>query len=74
MESGLVYAAIAAFFSAGAAWGAVKTGLNGTKGKVESLTVLVNDHIKDETKSDQVTHERIARVEAKVDIIIDKMV
>ena len=74
MESGLVYAAIAAFFSAGAALGTVKTGLNGTKGRVEALTVLVNDHIKDETKSDQVTHERIARVEAKVDIIIDKMV
>ena len=74
MESGLMYAAIVALFSAGAAYGAVKTGLNGTRGRVESLADQISDHIKDETKSDQVTHERIARVEAKVDIIIDKMV
>ena len=73
MDSAMVYAGIVAFFSAGAAWGAVKTGLNGTRGKVEALTEKIDDHIKDETDNDRTTHERIARVETKVDIIIERM-
>ena len=73
MEPEIAYGAIVAFFSAGAAWGAVKTGLNGTKGRVEALTVKIDDHIRDETDNDRTTHERIARVETKVDIIIERM-
>ena len=73
MEQTIAYALIVAFFSAGAAWGAVKAGLNGTRGKVESLTDQITDHIRDETKNDRTTHERIARVETKVDIVIERM-
>jgi hypothetical protein len=69
----IAYAAIVAFFSAGAAWGAVKTGLNGTRTKVDNLTQQLTSHITDEAASDSKTHERIARVETKVDIIIERM-
>ena len=73
MEPAIGYAAIVAFFSAGAAWGAVKAGLNGTKGRVEALTKQVTQHIKDETDSDIITHERIASVETKIDYIVTRM-
>ena len=73
MEPAIGYAAIVAFFSAGAAWGAVKAGLNGTKGRVESLTDQITQHIKDESDNDRVTHERIASVETKIDFIVKRI-
>jgi hypothetical protein len=71
--SPLTYAAITAIFVAGAAWGAVKHSLNGTKTKVEEIQSRLYLHIKDESDADQKTHERIARVETKVDFLVERV-
>ena len=70
----LGYVALTGFFAAGAAWGAVKSGLNGTKARMEALHKNLDDHIKEEHANDMHTHERIARVETKVDLIIEEII
>lgn len=71
--SPFTYAALTAVFAAGAAWGAVKHSLNGTKIKVDDIANRLHLHIKDEADADKQTHERIARVETKVDILVDRI-
>lgn len=70
MEPSIGYAVISAFFAAGAAWGAVRSALNGTRGKVDDVHKRLAAHIDDESVADKVTHERIARVETKIDMLL----
>ena len=56
---------VAAAFAAGGAM----TALNGTKDRVKEIHERLHTHIADESTADKHTHERIARVEAKVDLI-----
>jgi hypothetical protein len=72
--STFAYAAMTGVFAAGAAWGAVKTGLNGTKARVEALHADLDEHIKEEHANDRQTHERVARVETKVDLLVNKLI
>ena len=71
MEPVISYAALTAIFSAGAAWAGVKVSLNGTKRRVEETHRQLAEHIKDESAADMKTHERIARVETKVDMVLE---
>ena len=48
-------------FSGGAAWGAAKVALNGTRQRVKELE-----------ESDRLTIERLARIETKIDLILEK--
>ena len=62
-----------ALFVGGVAWGATKSALNGTKTAVKEIKDELHSHISDETKADIVTHERIASVETKVDILLERL-
>ena len=72
MESIVGYAALTAIFSAGAAWAGVKTSLNGARKRIDETHERLARHIEDESMADLHTHERLAKVETKVDILIDK--
>lgn len=56
--------------SAGAAWGAVKVTLNGTRNRVKNLEFMFEQHRKDERETDQVQADRLARVETKIDLLL----
>ena len=57
----------------GATWKAVKTTLNGTREDVKEIRDSLRSHIKEETNNDQVTHERIAVLETKIDIVSERL-
>ena len=65
----LITALIAAAFAAGGA----KRALNGTRDRVKEIHEQLRSHINEEHNADQQTHERIARVETKVDLILERM-
>jgi len=69
----VLWTAVTSFFVAGAAWGAVKTGLNGTREKIGELHQRLSKHIDEETSADLTTHERLTRVETKVDTLIERI-
>ena len=78
MEPSTAYAALTAVFAAGAAWGGVKFALNGTRARVDEIhnetkgvRKMLADHIQEESGADMYTHERLAKVETKVDILSD---
>lgn len=68
----LIPSIMTALFVGGVSWGATKSALNGTRQRVQEIHKTVQAHIKDETESDRKLHERITRVETKVDILIDR--
>ena len=57
-------------FLAGVAWGAVKYALNGTRHRVKEIHERLHTHINEENRADIVTHDRLARLETKVDLLI----
>lgn len=57
----------------GATWKAVKTTLNGTVGDVKEIRDTLRAHISEESANDQKTHERIAVVEARVEMVLEKL-
>ena len=63
---------LTALFVSGAAWGATKTALNGTKQHVKDIHAELRQHIREEHNADMETHERIARVETKIDVLVDR--
>ena len=65
----LLTALVAAAFAAGGA----KRALNGTRERVKEIHEQLNSHITEEANNDRVTHERIASVETKVDILIERV-
>ena len=69
----VAYSLMTALFVGGAAWGATKSALNGTRLRVQEVHKQLSDHIRDEVNADQETHERRARVETKVDIVLERM-
>ena len=71
MEPALIYSVLSAVFVAGITMGYMKKTLNGTTERVKEIHTALTDHIRDESDNDAYTHERIARVETKVDIVID---
>lgn len=74
MEYATIVSSIAtAIFVGGVAWGATKSALNGTKLRVQQVHDELREHMRDEANADVETHERIARVETKVDILLDKI-
>lgn len=73
MEYGIAYSLATAIFVGGMAWGATKSALNGTRQRVQEIHETVIKHITDEHNADQKTHERIASVEAKVDLILARI-
>jgi hypothetical protein len=73
MDPLLGYGILTAVFSAGAAWTSVKLSLNGAKKRIDETHSRLTVHIQDEAQADSQTHERIARVETKVDMILEQM-
>lgn len=72
--SPLMYAIITGVFAAGSAAGAVKVALNGTKIKVDEVHSQLRDHVTEENNNDRETHERIAKVETKLDMLISRSI
>jgi hypothetical protein len=69
MEPTLGYAVLTGVFAAGAAWGGSRAFWNGTKNRVNDVHKMLSEHIKEESLADMHTHERLAKVETKVDLI-----
>lgn len=63
---------LTALFVSGAAWGATKTALNGTRLRVQEVHEKLTKHVDEEAHADRETHERIARVETKIDMILER--
>ena len=65
----LLTALVAAAFAAGGA----KRALNGTRERVKEIHEQLNSHIDEEANNDKQTHERLATVETKVDIVLERL-
>ena len=65
----LLTALVAAAFAAGGA----KRALNGTRERVKEIHEQLQNHITEESHADAQTHARLGGLEAKVDILIDRM-
>ena len=70
MEPAFIYSTMSAVFVAGTTIGYIKKTLNGTTERVKEIQSSLNNHIAEESDNDTETHERIAKVETKVDLII----
>lgn len=57
----------------GAAWGAAKQALNGTRERVKRIDDQLIHHIKDDDALQRELLQRTSSVEAKVDILIDRL-
>ena len=57
----------------GATWKAVKTTLNGTVNDVKEIRNSLRNHINEEANNDKLTHERIAIVETKLDVLSERL-
>jgi hypothetical protein len=73
MEPTIGYAVLTGIFAAGAAWGGSRAFWNGTKNRVEEVHRMLSAHIKEETDNDKLTHERLAKVETKVDMLSERV-
>ena len=73
MEPAFLYTIGTAVFVGGVSAGMVKASLNGTKERVRQIHETLQTHINDEADNDRLTHERLAGVEAKVDILLEKL-
>ncbi len=56
----------------GGAWGGARVALNGTRRTVQEVERNLRAHISEEHAADMHTHERIAKIETKLDILIDR--
>jgi len=61
----------APLLAVGGAWGGAKVALNGTRERVKDVAARLETHIKDESVSDVILHERVASIEVKQDMVID---
>ena len=66
------WSVLTAVFVGGAAWGGTKKALNGTRQRVKDVQEQLTVHIKEEHDADVETHERIARMETKIDILLER--
>lgn len=67
----MTWTAITTVFVGGVAWGAVKVALNGTRTRVKEIQSELHMHIREEHEADVETHERIARMETKIDMLLE---
>ena len=68
-EGPLMYSILSAVFTGGIAFGGFKVALNGTKRRLDKLEAV-------ETRAEVerlLTHERLASLETKIDMIYDKV-
>lgn len=56
----------------GGAWGGAKVALNGTRDRVARIDAELRDHISEENQHDLILHERIAQMETKIDVLLDR--
>ena len=59
-----------ALVTAASAWKAVKMGLNGARKDIEDTKIELRDHIRTENEADQRLHEKVGRIEGKLDTLI----
>ena len=55
--------------SGGAAWGAAKVALNGTRERVKEVVMIQEHH----ARTQQELLQRAAALEAKIDLVLDRM-
>lgn len=65
MDPMVIMAAVTALVSGGAAWGAVRVTLNGTKHDIRELKTTFEEHLHD----DREMRDRLARLETKIDLL-----
>lgn len=58
--------------SAGAAWGAARTALNGTKGRVQEIKTELAAHTAADLAVQTQMIDRLARIETKIDYMAEK--
>lgn len=68
----LMIAGPTAIVSLGAAWGGAKAALNGTRRRVRSLEEDLSEHKKDSFQNHIDAVERLARLETKIDMLLEK--
>lgn len=59
--------------SVGGAWGGAMVALNGTRERVKSLATDLKTHIKDDEQLQRDMIDRAARMETKLDILLEKL-
>jgi len=64
---------LTSLFGAGIVLGVLKKTVNGSVSRISEIHHRLSKHIDDEGKADSKTHERIARVETKVDMILERI-
>lgn len=69
IEGPIVYTIMSAVFTGGIAFGGFKVALNGTKKRIEMLEETESRAEVERLK----THERLASLETKIDMIYDKV-
>jgi hypothetical protein len=63
---------ITAALALGGSWGGAKVALNGTRERVKEINRKFEQHVADEQAQDLRIHERMASVEAKIDVLIER--
>jgi hypothetical protein len=64
---------ITAALALGGSWGGAKVALNGTRERVKELKQDFSNHVKEEGEQDLKLHQRMASVETKIDVLIDRV-
>ena len=68
----LLWQAALALSAGGAAWGAAKTALNGTKERVRKVEKALDVHIQVTTHRDTEVISRLAALEGKIDVMLTR--
>lgn len=58
--------------SLGAAWGGAKVALNGTRSRVQRIESVLDEHIDEDEQLNRDSIDRLARLETKIDILLQK--
>lgn len=68
----MIYEVAALVFTAGAAWGGSQVALNGTRKRVMELREWADKHEATDKSSQLDTTDRLARIETKLDVLMEK--
>jgi hypothetical protein len=69
LEGPILYSVLSAMFTGGVAYGGFKVALNGTKNRISKL-----EEVEERAEMERIkTHERLASLETKIDMIYDKV-
>jgi hypothetical protein len=72
ISTALLIAGTSAFLTGGVAWGTVKQALNGTRERVKNIEQNQYDHEKLDEQRFGSAADRLARIETKIDILLEK--